>query len=319
MIYFMKYNITIGEYRVNTLRSVSVKRSVEQLSDTAVITLPGTLINQPLEVNDKINVGDPVRIELGYEGYMNEEFTGYVKRINTDDTEIRIECEDELYLWDIMLKDEQLTSIGLNTLLKKVSSQVNPQYKVVCDYDFTYSTFTIANASALDVLRKVQEEIRANIYFAGNTLHVHPQYGDGSWSGEKVIYDIGKNVVGANLEYKRASDQKLKVEVEYKNRKGETRKETYGDDGGKVIKKVVNTEDDASMRNSAKSEYNLWCYDGYEGDLTGWLIPFCQPTDRVGIKDATKQYKNGTYYVVATEVTFNANGGRRKVVVGRKV
>lgn len=319
----MKYNITIGEYRVNTLRSVSVKRSIEQLSDTAVITLPGTLINQPLEVNDKIKVGDPVRIELGYEGYMNEEFTGYVKRINTDDTEIRIECEDELYLWDVSVKDKQYGSktapVSLKTILQELVKQVNPKYKIECDYEFNYTSFTFSKATALDVLRKIQDETKADIYFKGTTLHVHPLYGNGSWSGKTVKYDLAKNVVSANLQYKKASDQKVKVEVEYKNRKGETRKETYGDDGGKVIKKVVNTEDDASMRNSAKSEYNLWCYDGYEGDLTGWLIPFCQPTDRVEIKDATKQYKNGTYYVVATEVTFNANGGRRKVVVGRKV
>ena len=184
MTYFMKYNITIGDFRVNTLRSVSVKRSVEQLSDTATIVLPGTLINQPLEVNDKINVGDPVRIEVGYEGYMNEEFTGYVKRINTDDTEIRIECEDELYLWDVSLKDEELHAISCKEIIQRIAKQVSAKtgtnYSVKCDYDFAYKTFTISHATALDVLRKVQGECKANVYFEGNTLHMHPQYGEGS-------------------------------------------------------------------------------------------------------------------------------------------
>ena len=127
------------------------------------------------------------------------------------------------------------------------------------------------------------------------------------------------NVVSANLQYKKASDQKLKVEIEYKTPKGETKKESIGVDGGKVIKKVINTNDVASLRKVAESEYNLWCYDGYEGDLTGWLIPFCQPTDKVEIIDKSKQYKNGTYYVIATDVEFSESGGRRKVTLGRKV
>ena len=319
----MKYNITIGAYRVNTLRSVSVKRSVEQLSDTALITLPGTLINQPLEVNDKIHVGDPVRIELGYEGHMNEEFTGYVKRINTDDTEIKIECEDELYLWDVSVKDKQYGSktapVSLKMILHELAKQVNKKYKIECDYEFNYTTFTFSKATALDVLRKIQEETKANIYFTGNTLHLHPQYSNGALGGTTVKYNMTLNVISASLKYKKANEQKLKIEIEYKTPKGETKKESVGVDGGKVIKKVINTDDIGSLKRIAENEYNLWCYDGYEGDLTGWLVPYCQPADCVEIIDPTKQCKNGTYYVVATDVEFSANGGRRKVTIGRKV
>ena len=319
----MQYHITVGEYRVNTLQSVSVKRSVEQLSDTATIVLPGTLINQPLEVNDKIKVGDPVCIQLGYEGYMNEEFRGYVKRINTDDTQIVIECEDELYLWDVAVKDGQYGSekqpVSLESILQKLVSQVNAKYTVKCDYKFSYSKFTIFKATALDVLRKIQDETKANIYFDGTTLHIHPLYGDGSWSGEIVKYDFAVNVFSANLQYKKASDQKLKIEIEYKTPKGVTKKQSFGVDGGKVIKRTINTADVDSLKAIVENEYNLWCYDGYEGSLTGWLVPFCKPTDQVEIIDKTMQYKNGRYYVIATDVSFSENGGRRQVTIGRKV
>ncbi len=319
----MKYNITIGDYRVNTLKSVNVKRSVEQLSDTATITLPGTLVNQPMEVNDKIRIGDPVRIELGYENDMNEEFSGYVKRINTDDTEITIECEDELYLWDVEVKDafyggKNKPPVPIMTILLDLAQQVNSKYTIECDFDFSYSKFTISKATALDVLRKIQDETKANIYFEGSTLHIHPLYGNGSWSGRIVKYDLAKNVVAANLQYKKASDQKLKVEISYKDQDGQTITRSYGE-GSKVIKKTINTADGSSLQTIAENEYNLWCYDGYEGDLTGWLVPFCQPTDKVEIIDNSRQYKNGTYYVVATDVTFSESGGRRKVTIGRKV
>ena len=324
MTYFMKYNITIGEYRVNTLKSVSVKKSVEQLSDTAIITLPGTLLNHPLEVNDKIKTGDPVRIELGYDGDMNEEFTGYVKRIKTDDTEITIECEDELYLWDVSVKDDSYprrpntNPVALKTILQDLAKQVDGKYSIECDYEFSYSKFTIQAATALDVLRKIQDETKANIYFEGTTLHIHPLYGNGSWSGKTVKYDFAVNVISANLQYKKASDQKLKVEVSCRGTDGQTISKTYGE-GSKVIKRTVNTTNPSALDAAARNEYNLWCYDGYEGDLTGWLIPFCQPTDKVEISDKSKQYKNGTYYLIATDVTFSESGGRRKVTIGRKI
>ena len=322
MTYYMDYNITIGEYRLQTLKAVSIKRSVEQLSDTATITLPGTLINDTMEIEDKIKTGDKVTIQLGYNGNLQTEFKGYLKTIKTDNTDITLECEDELYLWNVSLKDKQYGSkespISLKSILQQLVLQVDSKYNVECDYEFNYSTFTFSKATALDVLKKIQDETKANIYFEGTTLHIHPVYGIGSWSGKTVRYDLAKNVISANLQYKKASDQKLKVEIEYKTPKGETKKESIGVEGGKVIKRVVNTNDTTSLRAIAENEYNLWCYDGYEGDLTGWLIPFCQPTDKVEIIDNSRQYKNGTYYVVATDVTFSESGGRRKVVIGRK-
>lgn len=319
----MKYNITIGEYRVNTLKSVSIKKSVEQLCDTATITLPGTLVNQPLEVNDKIKVGDPVRIELGYEGYMNEEFIGYVKKINTDDTDIQIECEDELYLWEVMLKDEQLHAVSCKEIIQRIAKQVSQKtgtnYKVKCDYDFAYKDFTISHATAVDVLKKLQGECKANVYFEGDTLHMHPQYGQGSWSGELVKYDMAINVISNDLKYVRATDQKIKVELEFVGKDGKKISGSAGVDGGKVIKRTVCSEDVASINRAAENEYNLWCYDGYEGSLTGWLIPYCKPTDYVEIVDKSKLFKTGKYYVVATDTDFSASGGRRKVTIGRKM
>ena len=131
MTYYMDYNITIGEYRLQTLKAVSIKRSVEQLSDTATITLPGTLINDTMEIEDKIKTGDKVTIQLGYNGNLQTEFKGYLKTIKTDDKNITLECEDALWLWRVDMKDEQLQNITLKTLLQHILSQVNAARKNV--------------------------------------------------------------------------------------------------------------------------------------------------------------------------------------------
>lgn len=324
MTYYMDYHITIGAYRVHTLKSCSVRKSVEQLSDTATIVLPGTLINRALDIEDKIHVGDKVVIGLGYrQTGIKTEFEGYVKKINTDNTDIEIECEDELYMFDAALQDEQLHSKSAREIIEHVARQVGmahgTTYDVQCDYDYAYKTFTISHATGLDVLKKIQDETKANIYFDGRTLHVHPQYGEGSWSGRLVKYDMAVNVNASDLKYVRASDQKVRVELEFIDKDGETINGKAGMEGGRLIKRTVSSSDAASLQKAAESEYNLWCYDGYEGNLTGWLVPYCQPTDYVEIKDKSRLFKTGKYYVVAIDVSFSSSGGRRKVTIGRKM
>ncbi len=87
----------------------------------------------------------------------------------------------------------------------------------------------------------------------------------------------------------------------------------------KIIKRSVNTNDETSLQLLADNEYSLYCYDGYEGSLTGWLVPYCQPTDIAEIRDREYPQKNGSYYVVATDLELSSSGGRRKVVLGRKM
>lgn len=320
MTYHMDYYIQIGNYRVQTLKSVRVIRSVEQLSDTATIILPGTLINETLEVESKIKRGDAVIIKLGYrQTGLKTEFNGYLKTIKTDNTRIILECEDELFLWDIALKNEQLINVSLKALLLKVAKQVNSKYQVQCDYNFTYGKFTIHNATGLDVLKKVQEETKANIFFDGYSLIITPAYSSASWSGVKVKYDMTRNVISADLKYVKAEDKNIKIEIEYKGKDGKTYKAIAGKGSGKTIKRTIDSNSTGDLQQVADNEYNLWSYDGYEGNLTGWMMPYCQPTDIVELLDPTAQHKNGKYYVVGTEVEFSSSGGRRKVTIGKKM
>lgn len=320
MTFHMDYDIQIGSYKVQTLKSVRIIRSVEQLSDIATIEMPGTLINETLEVESKIKRGDAVTIKLGYRQIgLRTEFNGYLKAIKTDNTKIILECEDELFLWDVALKNEQLTNVSLKTLLHKVAKQVNGKYQVLCDYNFTYSKFTIHNATGLDVLKKVQEETKANIFFDGQFLIITPVYSSASWSGVRVKYDMTRNVISADLKYVKAEDKNIKIEIEYKGKDGKTYKATAGKDSGKTIKRTIDSVSTGDLQQVADNEYNLWCYDGYEGSLTGWMLPYCQPTDMVELLDPTAQHKNGQYYVVGTEVEFSSGGGRRKVTIGKKM
>ena len=83
-------------------------------------------------------------------------------------------------------------------LCEYISSEVNSEFKVVCDIEMNYDKFVINQATGFDVLKKIAEETKFNIYF--NTekkeLHVHPPFIEKT--GE-VIYDFSKNVESLEL------------------------------------------------------------------------------------------------------------------------
>ena len=327
MTYTMNYKITVGKYRVALLDSVTINKSVENLTDTAVIVLPGTSLNKAIKVENKIQTGDAVEIHLGYDDNMLLEFKGYLSNISIDDSTIKLECEDSLYLFKKSLKDRELKNISLKNLLKTIVGDVNAinaenktptNYTVDCSYEFTWDKFTLFKATALDVLKKVQDETKANIYFEGETLHIHPPY-SAVKNSKAVAFDFARNIEKSDLKYVRAEDKKIEVEVTATLPNGKTEKVQYGKSGGEKHSVIAVNIDKASMVNRAKSEYNIWVYDGYEGNFTGWLIPYVEPAYKISLHDSEYEYKNGNYYVIATETSFNSSGGVRKIGLGRKI
>jgi hypothetical protein len=323
----MDYEIRIGAYRLMTLDSVTIEKSVENLSDKATIVIPGTYINQSLKVEDKIKEGDAVTIRLGYNNNLETEFQGYLNSIATDDATIRLECEDALYLFKKSLENKEYKSITLSALLTAIASEVNNQnaangtptkYSVNCNYSFTWKKFTVFKATSLDVLKKIQEETKANIYFKDDVLHIHPTYSEIA-NVTPVVFDFAKNIEKSDLKYVRLKDKKIEVEVTASLPNGNTNKMKYGQPGGIKIDKVIGSTDALDMKRAAENEYKIWAYDGYEGSFTGWLIPYIEPSYQVSLIDSEHTYKNGVYYVIATEVSFSSSGGQRKIKLGRRI
>jgi hypothetical protein len=319
MYYRMTYRIRIGNSLVRTIEGVRISRSVEALSDSASITLPAMRCNRMTDLPASVRAGVEVEIQLGYNDDLHTEFLGYLKAVRTDNGKYVLECEDNMYLWRTPIPDAEKKQISLRDLLKHLCTQVNAAhgtaYDIECDYQYTYDKFVFVSASAIEVLRKVQEETNANIWFDGTTLHVHPVY---SRRGEQVVYDFAANIRSADLRYVKAEDKNLRVRVEKNNPDGTTQTQEYGKQGGTTVVRHIQGSN-ADMQTAAQNEYNLLCYDGYEGNLTGWLIPYCQPGDVAEIRDSTQPERNGHYYIIATDLTFDSQGTARKVTIGRKM
>lgn len=118
--------IKIGPVSFKSVHDVKVKRSLYDLMATATIKVPVTAVlkhaGEPpthIETAQAIKVGDKVEIKLGYDGSLNTEFIGYVKRLNYK-VPLEIECEDEYYklrfLNCVFSKKETTLKDCLNTI-----------------------------------------------------------------------------------------------------------------------------------------------------------------------------------------------------------
>lgn len=316
-MYLLNWHITIGKYSVQTLKEVKITTSVLNLSDTATIEMPGQYLNTWRKIEDKVHVGDAVTIRLGYGNDLETEFTGYLKRISRDNNSLKLECEDALWLTNKAVADKEYKTVTLKALLTEILAQVDPEMTVECDYDFTYEKMTVFKSTALDVLKKVHQDTKANIWFEGKTLHVHPVYQQ--LKGDKpVIYDTEVNVQSNELKWKDATDRKVMVEVKYVKPNGELSKQEYGVNGGEKVTRYVEASNEEDLKKAAENEYNLWNYSGYEGSLTGWLVPVVKAGGSVRLRDK-KRPEEGVYYVTGVEIEFGRNGAKRKVTLGRKL
>lgn len=308
-------------YRLETIAAIDIDESVDNLADTATITLPEAVMNQVLNIGDRIGRGSEVIIQLGYDGALKTEFVGFVKDIITNDSSLKILCEDALFLFRVSVKDEEFKLVSLKTIAQRLIDQVNPSYKLMIDgYDDVvyYEKFVIHQATAYDVLKKLAEETKANIYFNTDKkeLHIHPPYLEKS--GE-VVYSMQVNVEKSSLEYKKAIDHKIEVTVEHINSKGKVESYTTGTSGGDKITVKAGAMAKFGIISRANAELIRRSADMYDGSIDAWLIPFVKATYSAKVKDEDYPEKDGTYYVVGVVTSVSEAGCKRTVKLGVKL
>jgi len=316
----IKFYTNSQEHILYVMQECEIICSVDNLADTAIITLPEAVLNEVIlkDIESKIGRGSEVVIKLGYNGNLVTEFTGYVENITTNDSTLKILCEDALFLFRKTVKDIVLKPTSVAKIAQYLIAQVDPTFTLSCDYDIGYEKFTIHQATAYDVLKKLQEETAGNIYFdtATKTLHIHPPYVQKDGEAKFSMYH---NMQRSSLEYKRSIDKKVEITLESTDLSGKVRSVTVGTTGGdKKTIKIPNMST-ADMKRVAEAALVKSTYDGYEGTFDSWLIPVVKPGYTAFIDDLDYDFKTGWYYVVAVTTSFGPSGGRRNTTLGIKL
>lgn len=313
--------IKIGSVTFNSVHDVQIKRSIYNLAATAIIKVPVTAVLKHtgeapthIETAEKIKVGDPVEIRLGYDTQMNTEFTGYVKRLNYK-VPLEIECEDEYY----KLRSVNCVFSKKETSLRQCLSAILPAIKLGTCVDLTLKNFIVNNKPGSWVLGVLKQEYGLTAFFDVNgNLHVGKAH---DVQGDPVKYRLRYNVIkDDDLKFQLAEDVRLKVKAICYYKDGTKIEGELGEEGGEnKTLYYYDVKDAKELKALAQEELKRYSFDGYRGRIETFLIPFALPGMVAQLEDPVYQERSGNYYIESVDVSFGTGGARRNVEIGIKV
>lgn len=323
-MFILEGKAEIGSFIFNSLNDVEITKSVEELSDTAVIKLPTRFkVKQNDEqkfTEDAIKVGDKVVITLGYQDkYSGVEFSGFVKKISPK-IPLEIHCEDAMYL----LRRKNITRSWLTaTTVKEVLQEVVLGTPITLAENIPgikLDKWIIRNANGAQVLESLKKDFGLTI-FINDQAKLYCGLEALTNVGQTVVYDLNYNLVANDLEFKTKDDRRIKVEYEYIDPKTNKRKTVeVGDaDGEKRSFKTSEVSDEAKLKEFAESKIDKLKYDGFDGDVTTFLIPFATRGMKAKLLDVDHKNREGNYFIKKVVTTLGSGGARRKVSLSYKI
>lgn len=325
MAFNLDCNIKVGNYRFRSVNDVVIKRSIFTVGDTATIKIPlsafirnttnGKL--EKIKTSERFKVGDPVEISLGYNGKLNKEFTGYVRRLNLD-MPLVVECEDHTWPLKRVNIKQSWKKAFLKDILSFIALQSGFELLDGCP-EVEITNFMVKDQTALWALQKIKDSYGLSIYFTiDGKLYAGLAYT--RKSGE-VRLTTGRNVIKSDdLKWINAEDVKLKIKVISMEKNGNRIEAEVGDSDGEIrtlhFYDIKNTQ---QLKELAEREIIKYKYTGYRGAVDAFLQPYAEPTMTAILSDIQFPERSGSYFIESTEVKFGLSGGRRKITLGIKL
>lgn len=322
-MFILETNIQIGNYSFKSIHEVEITKSVDELGDTAIIKLPSKFkVRQSDEekfTEEALKVGDSVTITLGYEGkYTGVEFKGFVKKISPK-IPLEIHCEDAIWL----LRRKNINkSWAKDTTLREVLQEVVKDTAVQLaetTTDIELNKWIIKNANGAQVLQKIKQELLMSVFINDEgKLYVGLQQGTNI--DQVAKYDLNYNLVENNLEFRTKEERLVKIRYIYKDAKNKEDVVEVGDPDGEnhdyytsIIKSRPKREE------LAKEEIEKLKYDGYDGDVVTFLMPYATRGMKAEVVDIEHANRDGSYFIKKVVTKFGTEGARRTVTLGGKL
>lgn len=321
-MFILESKVEIGSYIFNQVNEIEITKSVEELSDTAVIKLPTRFkVRQNGEqkfTEDAIKVGDKVTITLGYEGkYSGVEFTGFVKKISSK-IPLEIHCEDALWV----LRRKNITKSWEKTTMKEILTEVvkDTPVQLADNIDnVPLDKWIIKNANGAQVLESLKKDLLMTA-FINDEGKLYCGLQQLTNVGQTVVYDLNYNLVENNLEFKSKEERKIKIKYTYIDKENKRKSIEVGDPDGEQREYNTSVISDLNkLEEMAKAELEKLKYDGFEGDVTSFLIPYATRGMKAKLLDNEHPNREGNYFIKKVVTTFGTGGARRKITIGNKL
>lgn len=307
-------NARRGAVELRKVHSVEVETSVQDVCQSATITLPRNIPDfRNNELKSLIRRGDEVRIHLGYDGDLRElDFRGFATRVGAD-VPVVIECRDAL--WKLLQQpfNKAYKDAHVPTMVKDL---VGDAFKAEA-MDATIGPVRIEKARKADAFKALKDEFGLVTYLKGDTVFCGVLF---DANARTVAYDIEFNVKSSDLKYRTADEVSLKVTAKSIQRNGEKplSVEVGDPDGESRTLTYYGITSEAELKKLALADLEKFKYDGYEGGFAAFGIPFCQYGDKVQLSSSDHPERNGQYLAEAVSISFGPEGFERNIKLAQQ-
>lgn len=331
-LYRLTGKVSIGEYTFDSVNDVQIERSMHSYEHKATIKLPskariakkGAAEPEVITTATLFHDGDPVKITLGYNGNLETEFEGFVKR-RTLGIPLEIECEGYSYRLRQQTHTADMSKgIEVKKLLELVTQKEDISFECAIDFKLYGRHLTNANGcEVLDEIIKCSDKTLSIFFIEPKKLWcglVYMPYmtGKNVFALPEVQYRMGFNCPAENELKERTPSEKVQVIVNGRLANGDNVRTKSDDqkDARKARHMFNGVQDNKILTDFANEKANRANYSGYEGAFTAFLQPQCQPGYIVFIKDDRYPERDGKYLVECVTTTFGSGGGRRRIEIG---
>ena len=358
-LFILNSRITIGSattgpyanahatFEISGVHEVRIKKSIHSIVETAVVTLPSIAKYVPKNGTVPVTVttglqffdGDPITIELGYDGDLRTEFVGFVKRRDLA-MPLVVECEG--YSWQL----RNQVSVSKDFTKKNTTAEyllnlacVNTDISVECPVDFPLSGISLVKADGVricDYIKQVSDNVLTLFFISPTRLYCGLTYsmaalatpnsnpgGDLSsvFKLPMVSYRPGWNTPKDNALKERIPSEPVQVIMKGKLASAvQVYTESKRKSAARKMQSLVNhVPDNATLGKFAQEKEYMMNYTGFEGKLTGFLQPYAAPGYDAYVTDSRYPDLVGTYVIESTEVQFGVKGARRICELGPRV
>lgn len=320
LYYNMSCRVTIGAVVFDRVHSILIDGTIKRLADTAVIKLPREFTRAKINnsdtslagvnISDYIKTGDPVKIELGYDGDLKTEFTGYLEKIGAD-VPLELTCIDEMYHLKRSNFTDVLKSASLLDLLKKIA----PGYQYDVIDNIPLGKFVINNASAFEVLETLRKDYGLHARFKENALVVGFPVDNVPSVTHRVVMNRNVRAQSNDLKFVTKDEFKVLLKGISMNSDGSRYTAEFGDKGGAQRTLHFTNKSKSELKKLTEKNHKSLSFDGYQGTLPTWGDPQTRAGDAIQIADPFYQNsdRDGKYLIEGVTVLFNGNDGFKRV------
>ena len=304
-------NITIGKHTFDFVHGIEVTTGWQEQTSKAVIRMPAKITVDKNELKNVFKKGDPVTIQIGYDGRLNTIFNGFIARVHPK-VPLVLDCED--LMWK--LKQIQVNDNAKNETMQSFLSR-NIPYPIDC-FDIKIPSYIASKVSAAQLLDKISQDFGLSAFVRDGKIVVGKQYAPDKIARHIIILDNStrSNVVVDNLEYTSKDDVKIKVTAISNLSSGKKVEVELGDPDGETRTLNFYNIPEPDLKAIAEKEMEKLQYDGYRGDFIVFGEPFIREGEIVEIRNDQESDKTGSYWVDGVTYKFDFGGIRQEIKPG---